>query len=247
MMQDIYAIMRHEWIGFFRYRESKRSGWIRWGAVVALSVMIARALGPEFGMAWITIPAVTFIAMIFIPAVVADSFAGERERHTLETILASRISDTALLLGKYAANVVNGWLAGLAMLLLGVGAAHLRFGGTGLFHPNLAVMGAAAVISLLGAGVITGVGVLVSLRAPTVRRATESLSLILIAITLIPTILAELPLPAWVESLAAALPEMPPAGPGAREFLVATVGLLMLNGVAFGLALVRFKRARLIA
>jgi ABC-2 type transport system permease protein len=246
MIGDIYAIMRHEWRGFFRYGESKRSGWIRWGAVVFLSVMIARGLGHDFGVAWTTIPAATFIAIIFVPAAVADSFAGERERHTLETILASRISDSALLLGKYAANLLNGWIAALGMLALGVGAAYLRFGELGFYRPSAAILAAAAVISFLGAGTITGVGVLVSLRAPTVRRATESLTIILIAFTLIPTLLSELPLPSWVTALLEGLPSFPPDGPGAREFAIATVALLALNAATLGIALARFRRGRLI-
>lgn len=246
MVGDIWAVLGHEWRGLFRYGESKRSGWIRWGALVFLGIIIARALGPDFGASWLTVPAIAFIAIIFIPAVVADSFAGERERHTLETLLASRISDTALLLGKYTANLLYGWVAALGVLALGVVVGYLRFGEAGIFHPRPTVLGAAAVISLLAAGAITGIGVLVSLRAPTVRRATESLTLILIAITLLPALLAELPLPRWAEDLAMKLGELPPGGPGGREFLIAATTLLLLNGIALALALTRFRRARLI-
>jgi ABC-2 type transport system permease protein len=246
MIPDIYAVLRNEWRGFFRYGESKRSGWVRWGALGFLGVIIARALGPEFGASWTTVLAVAFIAVIFIPAVVADSFAGERERHTLETLLASRISDAALLLGKYAANLLYGWVAALGMMALGVGVAYLRYGGTDAFQVRPAILAAAAVIGFLGAGAITGVGVLVSLRAPTVRRATETLTIILIGLTLIPAILTELPLPAWVEALADAVPPLPPGGPGIREFFLTTTLLLALNTALLALTLSRFRRARLI-
>ena len=40
---------------------------------------------------------------------VCDAFAGERERHTLETLLASRLSNESLLAGKIAVNVLYGW------------------------------------------------------------------------------------------------------------------------------------------
>ncbi|MCS6827529.1 MAG: ABC transporter permease subunit [Caldilinea sp.] len=40
----------------------------------------------------------------------ADSLAGERERRTLETLLASRLSEQAILLGKMSAAVVLGWM-----------------------------------------------------------------------------------------------------------------------------------------
>ena len=76
------------------------------------------AIPARSGMYWITIPwsAITWawLPLMLVMAVVADSFAGERERHTLETLLASRLSDAAILLGKVAAAVVFAW----GMLLL---------------------------------------------------------------------------------------------------------------------------------
>jgi ABC-2 type transport system permease protein len=247
MIQDIRTVIRHEWRGFFRYGESRRSGWLRWGALLFLATMIARTLGPEFGASWTTVLAVTFIAVIFIPAVVADSFAGERERHTLETLLASRISDAALLLGKYIANALYGWVAALGVMALGVTVAYLRFAGLGAFQARPSVLAAAALISLLGAGIITGVGVLVSLRAPTVRRATESLAIILIVLSVLPALLAELPMPRWVDALVEAAPALPSGEHGIRVFLGVTTLLLTLNALLLTIALARFRRARLIA
>jgi ABC-2 type transport system permease protein len=247
MIQDVQTVIRHEWRGFFRYGESRRSGWLRWGALLFLATMIARTLGPEFGASWTTVLAVTFIAVIFIPAVVADSFAGERERHTLETLLASRISDAALLLGKYIANALYGWVAALGVMVLGVTAAYLRFAGLGAFQARLSVLAAAALISLLGAGIITGVGVLVSLRAPTVRRATESLAIILIILSVLPALIAESPMPRWVDALVEAAPTLPSGEPGIQVFLGVTTLLLALNALLLTIALARFRRARLIA
>ena len=54
-----------------------------------------------------------------ITAVIADSFAGERERHTLETLLASRLSDHSILFGKIAASMAYGWLISLSCILAG--------------------------------------------------------------------------------------------------------------------------------
>ena len=50
---------------------------------------------------------------------IADSFAGERERHTLETLLASRLSDRAILFGKIAACIAYGWLMAMLCVLVG--------------------------------------------------------------------------------------------------------------------------------
>src|SRR3990172_3361067 len=52
------------------------------------------------GPTWISSPLLLFVYPFAAAAVVIqpviDSFAGERERHTLETLLASRLSDSAI-------------------------------------------------------------------------------------------------------------------------------------------------------
>src|SRR5690349_19048146 len=62
----------------------------------------------------------SFILVQLLGSMMADSFAGERERHTLETLLASRLSDSAILIGKICAGVLLVW--GLMFVILGLGA-----------------------------------------------------------------------------------------------------------------------------
>ena len=135
----------------------------------------------NFGKEWITSPSTllfwAWIPMLLISTVVAQSFAGERERHTLESLLATRLSDEALLLGKVGAAVAYGWGISLGALLLSVITTNVRFRSEGplLYTPDMAVsiIGLTLLISVLAAGV----GVLVSLRASTVRQAQQTLSL----------------------------------------------------------------------
>jgi ABC-2 type transport system permease protein len=54
-----------------------------------------------------------------------DAIAGERERHTLETLLASRISDRAILLGKVIVTTGYAWGTALLGLLFGLFVATL--------------------------------------------------------------------------------------------------------------------------
>ena len=49
---------------------------------------------------------------------IPESFAGERERHTLGTLLASRLPDHAILLGKVAVAVGYAWVMTLMLLLV---------------------------------------------------------------------------------------------------------------------------------
>lgn len=53
-------------------------------------------LGPGIWI-YMIMPALSVLSII------GDSFAGERERHTLETLLASRLPDRAIVLGKIVA------------------------------------------------------------------------------------------------------------------------------------------------
>ena len=51
----------------------------------------------QSGAEWVQSPATVFywgwVPLMLVGGAVADSFAGERERHTLETLLASRLPD----------------------------------------------------------------------------------------------------------------------------------------------------------
>jgi ABC-2 type transport system permease protein len=107
---------------------------------------------------------------------VADAFAGERERRTLETLLASRLPDHAILFGKIAACVGYGWLIALACLLMGVitvNAANWH-GQILIFHDASSWLLLLIGPPLLGAAVASA-GVFVSLHAATVRQAQQTL------------------------------------------------------------------------
>src|SRR5688572_28291458 len=63
---------------------------------------------------WIWMPLLNAITMV------ADSIAGERERHTLETLLASRLTDHAIVLGKITVIVAQSWVLMLVSAALAV-------------------------------------------------------------------------------------------------------------------------------
>jgi ABC-2 type transport system permease protein len=116
---------------------------------------------------------VGFFAMTTAASMVTDAIAGERERHTLETLLASPASDTAILIGKLAAVVGYAWVLALAQL----GAIEITSIAIGhTLPPELVVL--IAVLSLFEAVLAAGFGVQFSLRAPTVRAAARKLGLL---------------------------------------------------------------------
>ena len=108
MLEDILTVIWKELKEILHGTSKSRSGGLtRMLLPVALAGVLLPARmgsdyltgpGPLFGLAWI-------LPMVGIGLTV-DSFAGERERHTLETLLASRLSDQAILLGKVSASVL---------------------------------------------------------------------------------------------------------------------------------------------
>jgi ABC-2 type transport system permease protein len=103
-----------------------------------------------------------------------DSVAGERERHTLESLLATRLSDQAVLFGKLAASVMYAWGMMLTSLVVGLITVNLRqrLGAPLLFSPAYAAT--LVIVSFLGAILVCGLAVLVSVRASTVRQAAQT-------------------------------------------------------------------------
>nr|HPK73033.1 ABC transporter permease subunit [Vicinamibacterales bacterium] len=172
----------------------------------------------------------------------ADAIAGERERHTLETLLASRLPDPAILLGKVLAAVSYGWGLVMGMLLLSLVTVNMsaRSDGLLLFPARIAV--GAPLLALLGAGLAAAAGVLVSLRAATVRHAAQALSVGILLLIFVPVFLAESMPDAWKARAASWLMT---AGAD-RIAWSAAAGLAGLDLALMGLALARFRRVRLI-
>lgn len=242
MLQDVFTIMWKEAREILVQRPNMRGGWL--GMLVFIGVfgvMIPLQTGPS----WVSSPATilmwSWVPFILVNSIVADSFAGERERHTLETLLASRLSDRAILFGKLAAAVAYGWGLALISLLLGVIAINLAHGsGEFLFFPLGTAVGILALTFLVAAFAGT-LGILVSLRASSVRQAQQTLSMAMFVV-LIPLLALPL-LPEGVQAEVARflmrLDMTAIVTGGAALLLVVDILLLVLS-------LLRFQRARLI-
>lgn len=125
------------------------------------------------------LPAFFAVFMAFLPArlVAIEAFAGERERGTLESLLALPLTDAGIAWGKVAAATFYGaargwlfiavWLPAAALLrVVGVTAP-----GAG---PSTAIVIGALVASILVAGLAALFGVWQSATAPSVRAIVES-------------------------------------------------------------------------
>jgi ABC-2 type transport system permease protein len=186
MSADFVTVLWKEWKEIVLERSAGGSGSLRpLILLVVLGIFVPFSMGPEkyFTAAGLLIP--TFFSAIVISAVIADSFAGERERNTLETLLASRLSDRAILFGKIAASIAYGCVISISCILVGVVTVNVAnwHGQILMFHDA-----ASWLILLLGppllGGVVATAGVLVSLRSATVRHAQQTLGVALGVIVL---------------------------------------------------------------
>lgn len=149
----------------------------------------------QFGQQWISLsPAmifiVTYIPFFLTTNYIGDAIAGERERHTLETLLASRISDQAILWGKISVTIAYVWGLTLIGLTIGLVTSNLLTGnGQWRFYGPLNIFLEMLVMSLLASLLSASSGVLISMRVSTVRQAQQTMAIgslvLLIVIVLI--------------------------------------------------------------
>jgi len=162
--------------------------------MVLFPVLIFGVFFPlQAGRGWIENPvfilSFAWLPLLFVSAMTSDSFAGERERHTLETLLASRLSDSSILIGKIVSAMSYGLLVTALIVFAGVIAVNVVHGhGDLLFYPVKSFF-TGIVLCVLIAGLISCIGVLVSLRASTVRQAHQTMSIAIVVVALLPSLL----------------------------------------------------------
>jgi len=237
---DASVVLWKEWRELWR----AGPGYERGSPAFAVGVCLLGAwfggvvLGAPFGTSWQGPTLASFLAALTAASVAVDAFAGERERHTLETLLASCLSDRGILLGKVAAAVSYAWGAAVLFLAAGLVTSRVVHGAqaaeVGL--PVLVGLG----FSLLVAVVVAAVGVLVSLRAGTVRQAQQRLMLSLTALGFLPYVALRFLSAEWKARVGAWATSLGWWG------LLPVAGLLVAAAaVALALGVARFRRNRL--
>ena len=184
-----------------------------------------------------------FTPLILIAPSICESFAGERERHTLDTLLASRLPDRSILFGKMIVPIVYGW--GMTILLLVMSLVIVNVfmwdGKFQLYEMNILLADFA--LSVLFSGLIVNLGTLSSLRSATVQSAQQALMMMFVipffgiqaVIFLLPTFLP-------MESIREFLSKF-----NYDQILLVFLGILLVVNIGLLLAnMARFKRSRLI-
>ena len=243
MLNDIFTLIWKEWKEVFLQRSSGRMGLV---SLLIFVGMFGIFLPLQSGVEWLVSPMSMALAMwmpiFLVLGLVTDAFAGERERHTLETLLASRLSDTAILFGKIGAGVAYGFTFALVTLIVGAVTINIAFPAGGLKFYTLPLFFGGLAFSLLTCLLMASLGVLVSLRSPTARVAYQKLSIVMLVIVLLPTLL----LPLLPEDLQMSVQMALQNINWGAIMLIAAVVLITAVAVLIGLAKARFQRAKLI-
>jgi ABC-2 type transport system permease protein len=242
MTREIGVVMRKE----LREIGLEGGGSGRFGRITPfIGVIVAGVILPiNLGVRFVT-PAImmalgVILPLLFVLPIVADSFAGERERHTLETLLATRLPDRAILFGKLAAIVV--FALAMSALSLAIGFATVN-----IAHPEArpllaspGLIGGLLLESTLAATLIAAFGLLISLGAATVRQAQQRVSMVILLPMLIPVFVTRTP-----ESVRAPIRELLASGRLTPMELVLVI-LVVVDALLVYLSMLRFRRSRLV-
>lgn len=242
-MRDVWTVVWKEWREFRDQLLSLRRGGLS-ALILALilGVVAPVQLGPEWVHSKIIIAYWPFLAATMVSSLIADSVAGERERHTLETLLASRLSDSAILVGKIIAAVLYGLGFAVANLLIGLVAVNIshRESAPILFEPQRFIV--TIVLTILASLFMAGIGVFISLRASTVKQAQQAFGIAIIVLTMGPLLLFNALEPETRVRLTLRL-----AALGETRIEAYAVGALaIVSAIVIGAALARFKRGKLV-
>jgi len=243
VMRDVWTVVWKEWQEFRDQLLSLRRGGLS-ALILALilGVVAPVQLGPEWVESKLIIGYWPFLAATMVSSLIADSVAGERERHTLETLLASRLSDSAILIGKIIAAVLYGLGFAVANLLIGLVAVNIahREMAPILFGTQRFIV--TIVLTLLASLLMAGIGVFISLRASTVKQAQQAFGIAIIVLTMGPLLLFNALEPETRSRVMVRLVAL-----GETRIEAYAIGALtVVSTIVIAAALARFRRGKLV-
>jgi len=235
-MSDLWTMIWKEWKDFLL--SNGLSDLLRPLLILAILGIV---LPLSFRLNWLNLdPApvlvILYAPFLFVTSFIGDAIAGERERHTLETLLSSRISDRAILLGKILVAVGFTWGMTLFCLLLGAAVVNLSQGqGQWLFYGPTSAFLVVLALSFLTILLAASGGVLISLKSATVRQAAQTM------------VLGEIILGLAIYGIVRLLPASMIASLTTSQIVaIILLTLTVLDAILLAASLASFQRARLI-
>lgn len=242
MIADILTVASKELREIFTFGDVRGRSKI---SLLVLIVIFGIVIPLQNGREWVTSPANAMVwawmPFLWVSGVVADLFAGERERHTLEALLATRLSDQAILFGKLLAAMAYGFLLTWVIMLASIVTINISSGGGGLLFYSPQITLAALVFSILISGLSASIGVLVSLRAGSARQAQQMMSAGMLVLFL-PFMLIQYVPVEWLRYLEEIATTTSPV----QIALYLAMVLVIIEGILIAIAMRLFQRSKLI-
>lgn len=242
MIADIMTVAAKELREIFTFGDVRgRSKFNLIILVLIFGIVIPLQNGREWVSSPINIMVWAWMPFLWVSGIVADLFAGERERHTLESLLATRLSDQSILFGKLLAAMAYGFSLTWTIMLASLVTINIGYGRSGLvLYPRDTTL-ASLVFSILISGLSASIGVLVSLRAGSVRQAQQIMSAGMLVLFL-PFMLIQYIPSELLRTLAEILENTSPL----QVAILVAVVLVVVEAVLVLIALRLFQRSRLI-
>jgi ABC-2 type transport system permease protein len=242
MITDVITVALKELREIFTFGDARGRG--KFGLVIMILVF-GIVIPMQSGREWVTSPMSIMVwgwmPFLWVSGIVADLFAGERERHTLEALLATRLSDQAILFGKMLAAMAYGFTLTWVIMISSLITINIAFGRDGLlFYPLNMTLGA-LVFSILISGLSASIGVLVSLRAGSARQAQQMMSAGMLVLFL-PFMLIQFIPKAWLASIGNIVENVQPL----QVAVSIALGLLVVELILIAIARRLFQRSKLI-
>jgi ABC-2 type transport system permease protein len=201
-------------------------------------------IGPE----WLQSPIMIFSIVVLIPCAVIgfispNSIVGERNRKTLEPLLATPVTDHAILFGKIGIAVVYGWGMTLLNMILGLVVINLTYSNGQVFLYPINLVISIMLLSFLFSILIAAGGVNFSLYATSLLEAQNKLGMTVF----IPLVLTGFMMGPFMPKDWKAITVVIIAQLGVTNLFLIFMGILfVVDSLLIVVVLTRFHRKRLI-
>jgi ABC-2 type transport system permease protein len=244
MLADTMTVFQKEWKEAFHNR-GIRGYLFNW---VIMALLIGVYMPITVGSDWFKSPILLLLwswpPLQLVTGMVADTFAGEKERHTLETLLASRLPDLSIFSGKMMTGLLYaGSLFPASLLLSAVTINLVHPSAEGIQFYTSGVLLQVLGIHYLSLILVALIGTLVSMKSNSVKSAYQKITVVILVLALTPSLGIGLLSPDIRTHLVQIISQ-PHLGPGG---LIAALIMLAADGIIFILCLSNFKRSQLLA
>ncbi len=176
MMQDFRTILWKESKGLmYSSGSAKRTLITQLFSIGIVAIVLPLQMKTDWLVTGFSLIVAIVVPLMLVGTTIPASFAGEREKNTLETLLASRLPDRVILFGKMLVAVLYGWMATILILLISMVVVNILFWQGKILFFETRFFLADLVLSLVFSVFVASLGVNISLKAPTTQGAQQTL------------------------------------------------------------------------